>query len=37
MPVRAATHSSLVSTIFAKSALVTTFAGRKLPVPAMRE
>jgi hypothetical protein len=36
MPVRDAIHSSLVSTSFSRSALVSTFSGRKLPVPAMR-
>jgi hypothetical protein len=36
MPVRDAIHSSLVSTCFASSALVTIRSGRKLPVPAIR-
>src|SRR5271169_2809350 len=37
IPVRERIHSSLVSTNFSRSALVSTFSGRKLPVPAMRE
>src|SRR5688572_3722356 len=37
MPVRDLIHSSLVSTIFSRSAFVRTRSGRYLPVPAMRE
>ena len=33
MPVRVVIHSSLVSTILARSSLVTIFAGAKRPVP----
>ena len=36
MPVRVRIHSSLVSTIFSRSALVTTRSGSALPVPVMR-
>src|SRR5688500_4283601 len=37
MPVRVLIHSSVVSTIFSRSAFVSTRSGRYLPVPAMRE
>jgi len=37
MPVRVRIHSSLVSTIFSRSALVTTRSGSALPVAMMRE
>ena len=36
MPVRCAIHSSLVSTIFSSSLLVSTHAGTARPVPAIR-
>src|SRR5689334_11262618 len=37
MPVRAVIHSSVVSTIFARSSLVSTFAGRYPPTPRMTD
>jgi hypothetical protein len=36
MPLREAIHSSVVSTSFSRSLLVTTRSGRQLPVPAIR-
>ena len=36
MPVRSRIHSSLVSIIWARSSLVSTFSGSAVPMPVMR-